>query len=131
MPWRDVPPYLVAQVLGAILGVWAAHLMFGEPVFQMSLKARSGTALAWSEVLASFGLLMVILGGLRHRPETLCCSVAAYIVGAYWFTASTSFANPAVTIARALTDSFAGIQPRDVPAFILALRWRPRRSRGW
>lgn len=120
MPWREVPAYVVAQVVGAILGVWAAHLMFGEPVFQLSVKARPGMALAWSEVVASFGLLMVILSGVRHRAEAVPYAVAAYIVGAYWFTASTSFANPAVTIARSLSNTFAGIQPQDAPTFIVA-----------
>lgn len=119
-PWREAPVYVMAQVLGAVLGVWAAHLMFGEDVFQFSTKPRPGLALAWSEVVASFGLLMVILSGLRHRAEAIPYAVAAYIVAAYWFTASTSFANPAVTIARALSDSFAGIRPQDAPLFILA-----------
>lgn len=120
MPWREVPPYVVAQIIGAILGVWAAHLMFGEPVFQLSMKARPGMALAWSEVIASFGLLMVILSGVRHRAEAVPYAVAAYIVGAYWFTASTSFANPAVTIARSLSNTFSGIRPQDAPTFIVA-----------
>jgi len=119
-PWREVPTYVLAQVIGAILGVWAAHLMFGEPVFQLSVKARPGFALAWSEVMASFGLLMVILSGLRHRAEAIPYAVAAYIVGAYWFTASTSFANPAVTIARSLSNTFAGIRFADAPLFIAA-----------
>lgn len=119
-PWREVPTYVIAQVIGAILGVWAAHLMFGEPVFQFSVKARPGFALAWSEVVASFGLLMVILSGVRHRAEAIPYAVAAYIVGAYWFTASTSFANPAVTIARSLSNTFAGIRFADAPLFILA-----------
>ena len=119
-PWREVPVYLLAQVLGAILGVWAAHLMFGEDVFQFSTKSRQGFALAWSEVVASFGLLMVILSCVRYRAEAVPYAVAAYIVGAYWFTASTSFANPAVTIARALSDTFAGIRPHDAPLFIAA-----------
>lgn len=119
-PWREVPTYLVAQIIGAILGVWAAHLMFGETVFQLSVKARPGFALAWSEVVASFGLLMVILSGVRHRAEAIPYAVAAYIVGAYWFTASTSFANPAVTIARSLSNTFAGIRFADAPLFIAA-----------
>jgi glycerol uptake facilitator-like aquaporin len=118
LAWRDVPGYVGAQVVGAVLGVWAAHLMFGEPVWQVSLKSRPGLALAWSEGVAAFGLLMVVLGGIRHRIEAVPYAVAAYIVGAYWFTASTSFANPAVTIARAMSDTFAGIAPADVPAFI-------------
>lgn len=119
-PWREVPAYTVAQIVGAILGVWAAHLMFGETVFQFSHKARPGLALNWSELIATFGLLMVILSGLRHRSSAIPYTVAAYIVAAYWFTASTSFANPAVTIARSLSDTFAGIHPFDAPAFILA-----------
>lgn len=119
-PWREVPAYLLAQFIGAVLGVWAAHLMFGQDVLQLSNKARPGLALAWSEVVASFGLVMVILSGLRHRSEAIPYAVAAYIVGAYWFTASTSFANPAVTLARALSDTFAGIRPLDAPLFILA-----------
>lgn len=118
--WRDVPAYLGAQVVGAVLGVWAAHLMFGEDLFQLSTKARPGAALAFSEAVASFGLLMVILSGLRHRAEAIPYLVAAYIVAAYWFTASTSFANPAVTLARSLSDTFAGIRPQDVPLFIVA-----------
>jgi len=118
--WRDVPIYVIAQLLGAVLGVWAAHLMFGEQVLQLSAKARPGFALAWSEVVASFGLLMVILSGVRHRAEAIPYAVAAYIVGAYWFTASTSFANPAVTLARALSDTFAGIRLLDAPLFIAA-----------
>lgn len=119
-PWREVPAYLVAQVFGAVLGVWAAHLMFGEELLQLSSKARPGFALAWSEVVASFGLLIVILSGVRHRANAIPYAVAAYIVAAYWFTASTSFANPAVTLARALSDTFAGIRPLDAPLFIAA-----------
>lgn len=119
-PWREVPTYVVAQIVGAILGVWAAHLMFGEPVFQLSIKARPGFALAWSELIASFGLLMVVLSGVRHRAEAIPYAVAAYIVGAYWFTASTSFANPAVTLARSLSNTFAGIRLADAPLFIVA-----------
>lgn len=119
-PWREVPAYVVAQIVGAVLGVWAAHLMFGEPVFQLSAKARPGWALAWSEVVATFGLLMVILSCVRHHTQAVPYAVAAYIVGAYWFTASTSFANPAVTLARALSDTFAGIRWLDAPIFVLA-----------
>lgn len=118
--WREVPAYVIAQVMGAVLGVWAAHLMFGEPVWQLSVKARPGFALAWSEVIATFGLLMVILSGVRHRAEAIPYGVAAYIVGAYWFSASTSFANPAVTLARSLSNTFAGIHAADAPLFILA-----------
>jgi glycerol uptake facilitator-like aquaporin len=118
--WREVSPFLFAQVAGAVLGVWAAHLMFGETVLQFSSKARPGSALLWSEMLATFGLLMVILSGIRHHSNAIPYAVAAYIAAAYWFTASTSFANPAVTIARALSDTFAGIRPVDAPAFVLA-----------
>ncbi len=118
--WREVSPFLFAQVAGAVLGVWAAHLMFGETVLQFSSKARPGSALLWSEMLATFGLLMVILSGIRHHSNAIPYAVAAYIAAAYWFTASTSFANPAVTIARALRDTFAGILPVDAPAFVLA-----------
>lgn len=119
-PWNEVTPYLVAQLIGAILGVWAAHLMFDESLWQLSSKARPGFALFWSEIVASFGLLMVILSGIRHRPESIPYAVAAYIAAAYFFTASTSFANPAVTVARALSNTFAGIRPVDAPAFIAA-----------
>jgi glycerol uptake facilitator-like aquaporin len=119
-PWPEVPVYIAVQIGGAILGVWAAHLMFGEPILQISTKARPGFALGWSEVVATFGLLMVILNGIRQRMEAVPYAVAAYIVAAYWFTASTSFANPAVTIARSLTDSFAGIAPVNMPAFVAA-----------
>lgn len=119
-PWREVPAYVAAQIVGAVLGVWAAHLMFGEPVFQFSVKARPGWALAWSEVVATFGLLMVILSCVRHHAQAVPYAVAAYIVGAYWFTASTSFANPAVTLARALSDTFAGIRWLDASMFVLA-----------
>lgn len=120
MPWREVAPYCLAQTLGALLGVWAAHLMFGETIWQLSAKARPGFALFWSEIVATFGLLMVILAGVRHRSEAIPYAVAAYIAAAYWFTASTSFANPAVTLARALSDTFAGIRLADVPGFVLA-----------
>lgn len=120
LSWRDTPAYVVTQVIGAVLGVWAAHLMFGEPVLQLSAKARPGFALFWSEIVATFGLLMVILSGVRHRAEAIPYAVAAYIAAAYWFTASTSFANPAVTFARALSDTFAGIRLADAPGFVLA-----------
>src|SRR5882762_4842485 len=127
--WRDAPGYLTAQFTGAILGVWVAHTMFGEPILQVSQKLRPGVALMFSEAVATFGLLMIILGCARRRPETVPYAVAAYIVAAYWFTASTSFANPAVTVARALTNTFAGIRPLDAPGFIAsqvpAPPWRP------
>lgn len=117
-PWRDVPGYVVAQFAGAILGVWVAHAMFGEFIFQISEKLRPGASLMFSEAVATFGLLMTILGCIRHRAEAVPYAVAVYIVAAYWFTASTSFANPAVAVARSLTNTFAGIRPQDVPGFI-------------
>jgi glycerol uptake facilitator-like aquaporin len=118
--WREVPAYLSAQIGGAVLGVWAAHLMFMEPVFMVSLRRRSGPAQMFSEFVATFGLLAVIWGCSRRRSAAVPFAVAAYITAAYWFTASTSFANPAVTVARALSDTFAGIRPADVPAFVTA-----------
>ena len=118
--WPEVPGYVAAQVGGAVLGVWIAHLMFAERVFRFSLNARSGPAQMLSEFVATFGLLSVIWGCSRRRSDAVPFAVAAYIAAAYWFTASTSFANPAVTLARALTDTFAGIRPVDVPGFLLA-----------
>ena len=112
--------YLAAQVLGAILGVWLAHAMFGEPVFAFGLKARTGAGQWLSEAVATFGLVLTIAGTAQRSRETLAASVALYIVAAYWFTASTSFANPAVTLARSLTPTFSGIAPLDAPAFIAA-----------
>lgn len=120
LPWRELPWYVAAQVIGAVGGVLAAHLMFELPYFTASLHARTGGAQWWSEFVATFGLLSVIWGCVRHRETAVPFAVAAYIVGAYWFTASTSFANPAVTLARALTDSFAGIRPADAAPFIAA-----------
>ncbi|MBO9547414.1 MIP/aquaporin family protein [Caulobacter sp.] len=120
MPWRLALAYPVAQVAGAVLGVWAAHAMFGEPVFQVSTKLRDGGAQAFAEVMATFGLVAAILGTVRFRPESTALAVGLYITAAYWFTASTSFANPAVTLARSLSDTFAGIAPSSAPAFILA-----------
>jgi len=119
LAWSDVLPYVCVQMAGAVCGVWAAHFMFSEPVFMVSHQVRSGPAQLFSEFVATFGLLAVIWGCSRHRPAAVPFAVAAYITGAYWFTASTSFANPAVTIARALTDTFAGIRPLDVPGFIV------------
>jgi glycerol uptake facilitator-like aquaporin len=119
-PWREVPAYCIAQIAGAFAGVWAAHAMFGVPVFSASQHARGGGALLWSEFLATFGLLFVIRSCARSRPTAIPFAVGAYITGAYWFTASTSFANPAVTLARAASDTFAGIRPADVPGFIAA-----------
>jgi glycerol uptake facilitator-like aquaporin len=118
--WQDVPAYVTAQLMGAILGVWIAHLMFSERLFMLSTHARSGPAQMVSEFVATFGLLSVIWGCSRRRSAAVPFAVAAYIAAAYWFTASTSFANPAVTLARALTDTFAGIRPADVPEFIVA-----------
>jgi glycerol uptake facilitator-like aquaporin len=120
LPWRDVPAYISAQVAGAVVGVLAAHAMFQERLFMVSLRARSGPAQLFSEFVATFGLLAVIWGCSRRRSGAVPFAVAAYITGAYWFTASTSFANPAVTFARALTDTFAGIRPTDVPGFVVA-----------
>ena len=120
LAWREVPGYIVAQVLGAFAGVWMAHLMFGEPVIQVSAHQRGGVAQLFSECVATFGLLAVIWGCSRRRAESVPFAVGLYIVGAYWFTASTSFANPAVTLARAFTNTFAGIRPVDAPGFIAA-----------
>jgi glycerol uptake facilitator-like aquaporin len=117
--WRDVPGYILAQCLGAFAGVAAAHLMFGETLFSISHHVRSGGAQLFSEFIATFGLLAVIWGCSRARSAVVPFAVGAYITGAYWFTASTSFANPAVTLARSFTDTFAGIRPADAPGFIL------------
>ena len=120
LPWRDVPAYLLAQISGAFAGVAAAHLMFGLPLFSVSSHARHGAAQLWSEIVATFGLLFVIWGCTRFRPSATAIAVGAYITAAYWFTSSTSFANPAVTLARSVSDTFAGIRPVDAPGFILA-----------
>ena len=117
---KDVLPYLVAQFAGALIGVAAAHLMFDLPLLQYSAKARSTFGLWWSEVVATFGLVLVVLSCDDKRPWAAPLAVSAYIAAAYWFTASTSFANPAVTLARGFTDTFAGIAPNHVPAFIAA-----------
>jgi glycerol uptake facilitator-like aquaporin len=116
----DVLPYVAVQIGGAFAGVAAAHAMFGEPVFSASEHVRTGGAQWWSECVATFGLIGVIIGCSRSRPSITPFAVAAYITAAYWFTASTSFANPAVTLARAATNTFAGIRPGDAPGFILA-----------
>jgi glycerol uptake facilitator-like aquaporin len=118
--WRHVPGYVAAQVSGAFIGVGSAHLMFGEPLFAASRHVRSGSAQMFSEFVATFGLLAVIWGCVRLRNSAVAFAVGAYITGAYWFTASTSFANPAVTLARSMTDTFSGIRPMDVPGFIVA-----------
>jgi glycerol uptake facilitator-like aquaporin len=119
LPRRDSASYMVAQLVGAFAGVAAAHLMFGEPLFFASTQVRTGASQWWSEFIATFGLLSVIWGCARTRPESIPFAVAAYITAAYWFTASTSFANPAVTLARAASDTFAGIRPDDVIPFVL------------
>jgi len=117
-PWSDVPAYVSAQLLGALLGVAIAHGMFAEPVFVASQHVRSGNAQLLSEFVATFGLLSVIWGVSRKSAEFTPFAVGAYITAAYWFTSSTSFANPAVTLARSLTNTFSGIRPVDAPAFI-------------
>jgi glycerol uptake facilitator-like aquaporin len=118
--WREVPLYIFAQVGGAFAGVAVAHLMFGLPLFFVSHHARSGNSQVFSECVATFGLVAVIWGCARSRSSAVPLAVAAYITAAYWFTASTSFANPAVTLARCASDTFAGVRPTDVPAFIIA-----------
>lgn len=120
MSWREVPAYIVAQCSGGLAGAAVAHLMFGLPLFSLSRHARSGSAQVFSEFVATFGLLAVIWGCSRVRENSVPFAVGAYITAAYWFTSSTSFANPAVTIARGLSDTFAGIRPIDVPFFIVA-----------
>jgi glycerol uptake facilitator-like aquaporin len=121
LAWRDVAPYLGAQLLGGLVGVALGNLMFELPAFQPSSHSRNGPAQLLSEFVATFGLVSVIWGCSRLRsPAVVALAVGAYITAAYWFTASTSFANPAVTVARSLTDTFAGIRPADVPGFIAA-----------
>lgn len=120
IPWSEVPAYIAAQCAGGILGAVVAHLMFGLRWYSLSSHSRQGWALVFSEFVATFGLLSVIWGCSRLRSGALPFAVASYITAAYWFTASTSFANPAVTIARSLSDTFAGIRPSDVPWFIAA-----------
>jgi glycerol uptake facilitator-like aquaporin len=118
--WSDAALYALAQLALGILGAWAAHLMFGLPALQLSVKARTGLGQWLGEAIATFGLVLTILGTMRHRPALVPASVALYITAAYWFTSSTSFANPAITVARSLSDSFAGIAPANVPAFVAA-----------
>jgi glycerol uptake facilitator-like aquaporin len=120
LPWREVPAYVAAQLIGAFAGVAAAHLMFGEPIFSASRHVRAGSAQLFSEFVATFGLLCVIWGCSRLRSSAVPFAVGAYITGAYWFTSSTSFANPAVTLSRSASDTFAGIRPGDAPGFIAA-----------
>ena len=120
LPWRDVLPYILVQIGFGVLGAWAAHVMFDMPVLQTALKARTGIGQWTGEAIATFGLILCIIGTARHRPEWIPASVALYIAAAYWFTSSTSFANPAITIARSMTNSFSGIAPADAPMFIIA-----------
>ena len=120
LPWKDVVPYIALQLAGGLLGVLAAHLMFDLPLWQYALKSRTGVGQWTGEAVATFGLILTIIGTARHRPGLLPASVALYITAAYWFTSSTSFANPAITVVRSLTDSFAGIAPEDVALFIVA-----------
>jgi glycerol uptake facilitator-like aquaporin len=120
LPWREVPAYVGAQVLGAVAGVGIANVMFEKPMFFTSTHERSGAAQWISEFVATFGLMAVIWGCSRKRSDAVPFAVGAYITAAYWFTSSTSFANPAVTLARAASDTFAGIRPVDVPAFVVA-----------
>lgn len=120
MPWSKLLPFVVAQVVGAVIGVWMAHAMFDLPILQLSTKMRWGTGQWIAEAVATFGLLVTIFGGLRYNPTAIPMTVGLYITAAYWFTASTSFANPAVTFARALSNSFAGIAPVAVLPFMIA-----------
>ncbi len=120
LPWTDVAPYTVAQLIGAILGVWAAHVMFDLRVLQISTTVRTGTGQWFAEFVATFGLVLTIFGCVAKAGEAVPYAVGLYITAAYWFTASTSFANPAVSMARALSDTFAGIAPQSVPQFVLA-----------
>jgi glycerol uptake facilitator-like aquaporin len=120
LPWAETPHYVIAQIFGGGSGAIAAHLMFGLPIISLSTHARNGAAQAFSEFVATFGLVCVIWGSSRFRPDASAFAVGAYITAAYWFTASTSFANPAVTIARCISDTFAGIRPRNVPVFVVA-----------
>ncbi len=120
MPWQELAAYVAVQIAGGIAGTILAHVMFGLPLIQASTHVRTGIGVWMGEVVASFGLLATILGCLRTRPEAVPYAVGLFIAAGYWFTSSTSFANPAVTIARALTDTFSGIRPVDVPGFIVA-----------
>lgn len=118
--WPEALAFIIVQLAFGIFGAWIAHAMFDQPILQLSGKARTGIGQWIGEGVATFGLILTILGTVRHRPNWVPASVALYIAAAYWFTSSTSFANPAITVARSLSDSFAGIAPRDVPAFIVA-----------
>ena len=120
LPWGDAGAYIAAQLLLGIAGAFAAHLMFDLPTLQLSLKPRSGVGQWLGEAIATFGLILTILGAVRFRRSAVPAAVGLYISAAYWFTSSTSFANPAITVARSLSDTFAGIAPKDVPAFVVA-----------
>jgi glycerol uptake facilitator-like aquaporin len=120
LPWSDTGIYVIAQVLGGLVGVWIAHLMFELPVWQFSITERTGPGQWLAEAVATFGLLLTIFGCVSRQPDFVPYAVGLYITAAYWFTASTSFANPAVTIARSLSDTFAGIAPAGVAAFIVS-----------
>lgn len=120
LPWIEAGAYVAAQLAFGILGAWAAHLMFDLPTLQFAAKARTGLGQWAGEFIATFGLVLTILGTARYRPQAVAASVALYITAAYWFTSSTSFANPAITVARSLSDTFAGIAPFDVPMFVAA-----------
>ena len=115
----EAAAFALAQTVGAVLGVWAAHAMFAEAILQTSAHLRDGPAQIWSEALATFGLVLTILGTSRFKPDFTPTAVGLYITAAYWFTASTSFANPAVTLARSLTDTFSGIAPASIPGFLI------------
>jgi glycerol uptake facilitator-like aquaporin len=120
LPWPEAATYILVQVIGGVIGVWTAHLMFELPLWQVSLHTRAGAGQWLAEFVATFGLLLTILGCAARAPAAIPCAVGLYITSAYWFTASTSFANPAVTIARSMSDTFAGIAPAGAPGFILA-----------
>ena len=120
LAWPDAAAYIAVQLALGILGAWTAHLMFDLPTLQLSVKARTGLGQGVGEAIATFGLILTIVGTVRHRPEWVPATVALYITAAYWFTSSTSFANPAITVARSLSDTFAGIAPADVPLFVVA-----------
>ena len=120
LSWKDAAVFIMTQLLFGISGVWVAHLMFDVPILQIATHTRTGIGQWTGETVATFGLILTIVGTVRYRPEWVSVSVALYIIAAYWFTSSTSFANPAITIARSLSDSFAGIAPIDIPGFIVA-----------
>lgn len=118
--WREAAAFVPVQIVAGIVGVWTAHLMFGLPILEISARVRTGVGQWTGEFVATLGLIVAIVGTSRYKPEAIATAVALYITAAYWFTSSTSFANPAITIARSLSDSFAGIAPADVPGFIVA-----------